>query len=791
MNTHADKTQGNKIQPVANVVPQRESGDTPSFQFIDNRPESAAQRKLQEMANNSPRAKQSMAFQETANKSLRVRQTAQFQAMADNSAAQHLPSIQKKQNETGLPDALKSGIEYLSGHSMNDVKLHYDSAKPAQLQAHAFVQGTDIHLASGQEKHLPHEAWHVVQQKQGRVKPTVQMAGGVEINDDVVSENEADAMGAKAVASSEPVSQLASSGAAIDSGVVQLVKFERFQGWKQLYNWFQNPQEDELLAKEKEMEEFLDSMAEYGNTPDGAEIPGISAEFQSVKSSTVDSSQYPATLAKLKRLFYRLDGISARIAKKGWDYEKGNAAEVADWIEEGGEGPKSRKLVYYIQETYALLPAVLQTDENKAVIKESILGELHHDQLTDQYISDGHMAFAKKRVSLLRKNFKKMIDRIRTDWLQICGALNITGNLRFVHLTGSDYHNDGQSVSLIETTTGDRAVYKPRSLKPDVTLEGRVGSVHSDLAGAGNGGGPALGTARFLEKHSENGEHYGYMEFMQKTPRLSVAEAANYYRRMGRMVVSTKMLGVNDLHQENILTGPGGTPIIIDAETSFLPDVMMSDAWNKTIIKDALISFEKNGKTTPNFFYTPEDEHDWRAQGHEGPPDRDFIQVRRRASYRAGGRYQADFEGGVTEVLNFVSANEDAVTAFVKGKAREVRHVRLVPLATATFNGALSAYNSPDDRENVLRVTSQDIIDSLTTSGYQMAGGHLAIIKAGLAADFGNTDIPLFHYEPQDDHVYYRGRVVATHVPGIAAAIEANVHRISQATVLQVRAAFA
>ncbi|HAP61901.1 MAG TPA: hypothetical protein DCR93_21180, partial [Cytophagales bacterium] len=34
--------------------------------------------------------------------------------------------------------------------------------------------GTDIHLAPGQQKHLPHEAWHVVQQKQGRVKPTLQ-----------------------------------------------------------------------------------------------------------------------------------------------------------------------------------------------------------------------------------------------------------------------------------------------------------------------------------------------------------------------------------------------------------------------------------------------------------------------------------------------------------------------------------------------------------------------------------------------------------------------------------------
>ena len=108
-------------------------------------------------------------------------------------------SVQKKDNQTGLPDNLKSGIESLSGHSMDDVNVHYNSAQPAQLNAHAFAQGSDIHVASGQEKHLPHEAWHVVQQKQGRVQPTRQMKGKVNINDDEGLEHEADVMGEKAL----------------------------------------------------------------------------------------------------------------------------------------------------------------------------------------------------------------------------------------------------------------------------------------------------------------------------------------------------------------------------------------------------------------------------------------------------------------------------------------------------------------------------------------------------------------------------------------------------------------
>lgn len=79
--------------------------------------------------------------------------------------------IQEKANNTGLPDNLKSGIENLAGFALDDVKVHFSSDKPAQLNAFAFAQGTNIHIAPGQEKHLPHEAWHVVQQKKSTVKP--------------------------------------------------------------------------------------------------------------------------------------------------------------------------------------------------------------------------------------------------------------------------------------------------------------------------------------------------------------------------------------------------------------------------------------------------------------------------------------------------------------------------------------------------------------------------------------------------------------------------------------------
>lgn len=106
-----------------------------------------------------------------------------------------LPIQRETENRTGMPDDLKTGVESLSGIDMSDVRVHYNSSKPADVGALAYTQGTDIHVAPGQERHLPHEAWHVVQQAQGKVRPTMQLKDGTPVNDDEGLESEADVMG--------------------------------------------------------------------------------------------------------------------------------------------------------------------------------------------------------------------------------------------------------------------------------------------------------------------------------------------------------------------------------------------------------------------------------------------------------------------------------------------------------------------------------------------------------------------------------------------------------------------
>ena len=221
-------------------VKQAKSNEPQAFQSWNNRVPHAeevtkssmdnpAQLKSQEFQHN-PNQKL-MAIQKMADDSTNNNHIIQLKELANIYSQQKQLPLQLKKNNSGLPDNLKSGVESLSGLSMDDVKVHYNSDKPAQLNAHAYAQGTDIHLASGQEKHLPHEAWHVVQQKQGRVQHTMMMKAKVPINDDKGLEKEADIMGAKALQMKPfSLSDFKPGNSIQKKGVVQKVDDDQSEG---------------------------------------------------------------------------------------------------------------------------------------------------------------------------------------------------------------------------------------------------------------------------------------------------------------------------------------------------------------------------------------------------------------------------------------------------------------------------------------------------------------------------------------------------------------------------------
>ena len=153
-------------EKTARTIQQKQDGSG-TLQFVDNRPMNPVLQRVGEDEEDALQGK----FEQP------------LQREEDDEAMQGKfeEPVQKK-NETGMPDNLKAGIEDLSGFAMDDVRVHYNSDKPATVQALAYTQGTD---------------WHVAQQMAGRVEPTTEM-GGLPVNDNVGLEHEADVMGARA-----------------------------------------------------------------------------------------------------------------------------------------------------------------------------------------------------------------------------------------------------------------------------------------------------------------------------------------------------------------------------------------------------------------------------------------------------------------------------------------------------------------------------------------------------------------------------------------------------------------
>ncbi|MHB1099037.1 MAG: hypothetical protein ACYCZR_05710, partial [Burkholderiales bacterium] len=189
------------------------------------------------------------------------------------------------------------------------------------------AQGTDIHVAPGQEQHLPHEAWHVVQQAQGRVRPTMQMKEGVPVNDDQSLEHEADVMGGRAVQAKEDkpmarydvVMQSSQGGGSITAThparTLQLMTFSRFTRGGIFTNWgFYSETEKKILSQEAALQTQLDELRidDPGALNEEAEV--LRTKFQEVSSGDYTTAEYSKVTDDLSSLGKRVNALSNKMS---------------------------------------------------------------------------------------------------------------------------------------------------------------------------------------------------------------------------------------------------------------------------------------------------------------------------------------------------------------------------------------------------------------------------------------------------------------------------------------------
>ncbi len=197
---------------------------------------------------------------ESASNSLSLQKIASRAGYAKSDRQSSGTAAKAPVNLTGLPGNLKAGVEALSGCSLDSVRVHYNSPEPKKLNARAYTRGTDIYVGAGQERSLPHEAWHVVQQLQDRVRPTRKI-NSFNVNDSVQLEREADIMGARALSASRGGS--AAPAAAIKtSGTVQCCKWiSSSLSYERRLGREGNPEERIRSCKPRSQEEWNELMS--------------------------------------------------------------------------------------------------------------------------------------------------------------------------------------------------------------------------------------------------------------------------------------------------------------------------------------------------------------------------------------------------------------------------------------------------------------------------------------------------------------------------------------------------
>jgi type 2 lantibiotic biosynthesis protein LanM len=132
------------------------------------------------------------------------------------------------------------------------------------------------------------------------------------------------------------------------------------------------------------------------------------------------------------------------------------------------------------------------------------------------------------------------------------------GSLSSVSFGVGDTHQGGKTVAILQGQ-GGKLVYKPRSMAIDVALHAFVEWLAPRLEGS------AIRVPRAIDCGS-----HGWAEFVEHRHAQDDAQLRTFYRGVGHWLGVMRLLGGNDLHAENLIAH-GGSPVVVDCETMFVP----------------------------------------------------------------------------------------------------------------------------------------------------------------------------------------------------------------------------
>ncbi|TFB53418.1 type 2 lanthipeptide synthetase LanM [Cryobacterium sp. Sr3] len=330
----------------------------------------------------------------------------------------------------------------------------------------------------------------------------------------------------------------------------------------------------------------------------------------------------------------------------------------------------------------------------------------------------------------------------------------------------ADSHNQGRTVAVIGFDSGDKLIYKPRSLGAECMIR-RLLRVLGDAQG------------RDLEHcapRSVDRISYGWQEFISTDNAKTNEDVSNYYEELGAVTALMGVIGASDLHHENVLADQDH-PVLLDLETAL--SAMIS--FNSDTIPWALIGRVKLSAANtmllpqrmPSGPYSilmggigiPYEQISERTDYVQVDVDTDAVDIARKnfphrqtdnVLRRSDGTttdvldYQDEFFRGYRNTYRAIELHSDVLWEVLSAESFPIRQILR---STAVYAKLLDALTHPDNLKDDEAAQRVYAVLSPPMGNYPWTAFSRRFLAAEEKAALEQGDIPLFTVDSADVRV--------------------------------------
>ena len=196
------------------------------------------------------------------------------------------------------------------------------------------------------------------------------------------------------------------------------------------------------------------------------------------------------------------------------------------------------------------------------------------------------------RINFWIRNAELFFKRFKKDRTQVANMLGVKKGavvVSTINTNLSESHNCGKNVFLVFISSGKTpdalvrekgetsgfspksfiehkcVVYKQKNMRSDYNVYDFVRQLNKR----------GLFISHYIPRIVV-GDEYGWMEYIEHKQCTTVSEVKKYFERMGSLLAIMYLLGGTDCNSENVICC-GSYPILIDLETTFSPDMLLSE----------------------------------------------------------------------------------------------------------------------------------------------------------------------------------------------------------------------